>query len=78
MAGCIDALIEPLPVFNNCLLYTSSVVVLKAQTGYYLSNNNFYEISSKTATFDMSNGIPVENITINVDKMCIRDRPLLL
>ena len=44
-----------------------SVVVLKAQTGYYLSNNNFYEISSKTATFDMSNGIPVENITINVD-----------
>ena len=44
-----------------------SVVVLKAQTGYYLSNNNFYEISSKTATFDMSNGIPVENITIDVD-----------
>lgn len=45
----------------------NSTVVLKAQTGYYLSNSKFYEISSKTATFDMSNGIPVENITISVD-----------
>lgn len=45
----------------------NSTVVLKAQTGYYLSNSNFYEISSKTATFEMSNGIPVENITISVD-----------
>ena len=45
----------------------NSTVVLKAQTGYYLSNSKFYEISSKIATFDMSNGIPVENITISVD-----------
>lgn len=45
----------------------NSTVVLKAQTGYYLSSSKFYEISSKTATFDMSNGIPVENITISVD-----------
>lgn len=44
-----------------------STVVLKAQTGYYVSNEKFYEISSKTATFEMSNGIPVENITISVD-----------
>lgn len=44
-----------------------STVVLKAQTGYYVSNSKFYEISSKTATFEMTNGIPVENITISVD-----------
>ena len=44
-----------------------STVVLKAQTGYYITSSNFYEISSKIATFEMSNGIPVENITISVD-----------
>lgn len=45
----------------------NSTVVVKAQTGYYLSNGNFYEISSFIATYDMSNGIPVENIKISVD-----------
>lgn len=39
-------------------------VALKATTGYYLSNGNFYEISSYIATKDISTGIPVESITV--------------
>ncbi len=39
-------------------------IALKATTGYYLSNGNFYEISSFIATKDISTGIPVESIKI--------------
>lgn len=42
------------------------VIALNARTGYYLSNGNFYEISSFTKTFTVTNGIPIENIQINV------------
>lgn len=41
-----------------------STIVLKAVTGYQLSNGSFYEISSFIATKDVSTGIPVENIRI--------------
>lgn len=41
-----------------------STIVLKAYTGYALSNGNFYEISSFIATKDISTGIPVEGIRI--------------
>lgn len=41
-----------------------STIVMKATTGYYLSNKNFYEISSYTTTKEVSTGIPVERITI--------------
>ncbi|MCM1114923.1 MAG: Ig-like domain-containing protein [Clostridium sp.] len=44
----------------------NSQIAVKAQTGYYLSNGNFYEISSYTRTFDVVNGVPVENIQISV------------
>lgn len=43
-----------------------STIVLKAQTGYYLSNGSFFEISSKIAQFEVTNGIPVEKIDISV------------
>lgn len=42
----------------------TSTIALKAVTGYYLSNGNFYEISSFIATKDVSTGIPVESIKI--------------
>lgn len=43
-----------------------STIVLKAYTGYFLSNGNFYEISSYTARKEISTGIPVEKINIKV------------
>lgn len=42
-----------------------STLVFRAVTGYYLSNGEFYEISSYTARKDISTGIPVEKITIS-------------
>ncbi len=45
-----------------------STIALKAQTGYYLSDGSFYEISSLIKEFDVTNGIPVESITINADE----------
>lgn len=39
-------------------------LAMKAVTGYYLSNGNFYEISSFIATKDVMTGIPVEKIHI--------------
>lgn len=41
-----------------------SVIAVKAVTGYYLSNGDFYEISSHTSTKEISTGIPVEQIKI--------------
>ncbi len=43
-----------------------STIALKAQTGYYLSNGTFFEISSKIATFEVKNGIPVDRIDLSV------------
>ena len=43
-----------------------STVAIRAYTGYYLSNGNFYEISSSIGTKEIKTGIPVENISINV------------
>lgn len=43
-----------------------STIAVKATTGYYLSNGDFYEISSFIGTLDVTNGIPVESIQINV------------
>lgn len=42
----------------------ASTIAMKAVTGYYLSNGNFYEISSYTATKEVTTGIPVEKIKI--------------
>lgn len=42
------------------------IIAVKATTGYYLTNDNFYEISSYIGTMDVSNGIPVESIKISV------------
>ncbi len=39
-------------------------IAMKAVTGYYLSNGNFYEISSFIATKEVMTGIPVEKIHI--------------
>lgn len=39
-------------------------IAVKAQTGYYLANGNFYEISSFIDTFVVENGVPVEKIEI--------------
>lgn len=39
-------------------------IALKAQTGYYLSNGSFYEVSSFTRTFEVNNGVPIERIEI--------------
>lgn len=44
----------------------TSTLALMAKTGYYLSNGEFYEISSKTATLDVMTGIPIDNIDIEV------------
>lgn len=41
-------------------------IALRAQTGYYLSNGSFYEISSHIREFTVFNGIPVESLSINV------------
>ncbi|MGN1123585.1 MAG: Ig-like domain-containing protein [Eubacterium sp.] len=41
-------------------------IAIKAQTGYYLSNGDFYEISSYIRTFEVLNGIPVESIQISI------------
>lgn len=41
-----------------------SVIAVKAVTGYYLSNGDFYQISSHTQTKEISTGIPVEKIQI--------------
>lgn len=43
-------------------------IAVKATTGYYLTSNNFYEISSYIGTLDVTNGVPVESIQINVNK----------
>lgn len=40
-------------------------IAVKATTGYYLTDNNFYEISSFTDTFVVSNGIPINEINIS-------------
>lgn len=39
-------------------------IAVKAQTGYYLSDGSFYEISSFIRTFDVTNGVPIERIEI--------------
>ncbi len=39
-------------------------IVVKATTGYYLSNGKFYEISSYTGILQVTNGIPIDNIAI--------------
>lgn len=39
-------------------------IAVKAQTGYYLSNGDFYEISSFIRTLDVTNGVPIERIDI--------------
>lgn len=39
-------------------------IAIKAYTGYPIGNDNFYEISSFIRTFKVTNGIPIENITI--------------
>lgn len=41
-----------------------STIAVKAVTGYSLSTGNFYEISSRVATKEVSTGIPVEKIEI--------------
>lgn len=41
-------------------------IAIKAYTGYPIGNDNFYEISSFIRTFQVTNGIPVENIEIAV------------
>ena len=41
-------------------------IAVKAQTGYYISDGSFYEISSLINTFEVQNGIPVEKIEIAV------------
>ncbi|MGN0522200.1 MAG: Ig-like domain-containing protein [Eubacterium sp.] len=40
-------------------------IAVQATTGYYLSNGSFYEISSYIGTLEVTNGVPVESITIN-------------
>lgn len=42
-------------------------IAVKATTGYYLTSNNFYEISSYIGTLDVTNGVPVESIQISVN-----------
>jgi uncharacterized protein YjdB len=42
----------------------TSTIAFMAKTGYYLTDGSFYQISSYTATKDVSTGIPVEKITI--------------
>lgn len=42
-------------------------IAVKATTGYYITSENFYEISSFIGTLEVTNGIPVESIEINVN-----------
>lgn len=39
-------------------------IAVRAQTGYYLSDGSFYEISSFTRTFEVKNGVPIDRIEI--------------
>ncbi|MGN1421438.1 MAG: Ig-like domain-containing protein [Eubacterium sp.] len=39
-------------------------IAIKAQTGYYISDGSFYEISSFTRTFEVKNGVPIDKIEI--------------
>jgi len=39
-------------------------IALKARTGYPVGSDNFYEISSFIKTLEVTNGIPIEQITI--------------
>lgn len=41
-------------------------IAVKAVTGYNISSENFYEISSFIGTLNVTNGIPVENVQISV------------
>lgn len=41
-------------------------IAVKAVTGYNLSSENFYEISSFIGTLEVTNGIPVEDVQISV------------
>lgn len=41
-----------------------TTIAVQAKTGYYLSNGDFYEISSFLREFEVTNGIPVDNIKI--------------
>ena len=52
-------------VVNNGGITT---IVLKAQTGVYLSNGTFSEFNSFIKTMEITNGIPVESIEINASK----------
>lgn len=61
--GTIDA--KGHYVVNNGGVTT---IVLKAQTGVYLSNGTFTEFNSFIKTMDITNGIPVEKIEINASK----------
>lgn len=42
-------------------------IAVKAYTGYPVTDDYFYEISSFTNTFKVTNGIPVESISISVN-----------
>lgn len=44
----------------------SCTVVCKAQTGYYIGSDNFYEISSVTDEKSFDNGQPIKNIALEV------------
>ncbi|MCH5320611.1 MAG: Ig-like domain-containing protein [Eubacterium sp.] len=39
-------------------------IAVKATTGYYLTSDRFYEISSHIGTFTVTNGIPIDEIKI--------------
>lgn len=63
----------------------ASTIAIMAKTGYYLSNGEFFEISSKTVTKEIKTGIPIDNITINVtggtgvaDKSIDRDKKVII
>lgn len=43
-------------------------IVVKAVTGYPLTSDRFYEISSFIRTYEVTNGIPIDDIKIKVDK----------
>lgn len=40
-------------------------IAVKASTGYYLANQNFYEISSFIGTLNVKNGVPIDSIQIS-------------
>lgn len=54
----------------------TATIAVKAYTGYYLSNGRFFEISSHTATKDVSTGIPVDKIDISVTGVSNRNGKL--